>query len=76
MSYFFPEPELARLQKDYLNTQCLVKSAASLADQSPLGFSFMFSHQRSLPTSAQALQRRIAAARSTFLIIVLSPEYQ
>lgn len=35
----------------YLRRQCLAKSVASLAVQSPFAFSFMLAHHLSLPTS-------------------------
>jgi hypothetical protein len=43
----------------FLNRQCFVKSAASLALQSPFGFSFMSSHHFALPISGAQPDRAL-----------------
>ena len=53
--------------------QCLAKSVASLADQSPFGFCFNSSHHSLEPTSGEhaargAMARRRMAAAAIFLI--------
>jgi hypothetical protein len=53
--------------------QCLAKSAASFADQSPFGFSFKSSHHASLPTSVHAVNviAKMKNAASFFIITSL-----
>ena len=55
----------ARSVPGYLSKQCLAKSAASLAVQSPLAFSFMSLHHSSLPTSGEHAAKRTATAPIT-----------
>ncbi len=56
--------------------QCFAKSVASEAVQSPLGFSFMLSHQASLPTSgAQPVSIETNAARQSSFFIVGHPGF-
>ncbi len=52
--------------------QCLVKSAVSLAVHSPFGFSFIASHQSSLPTSGAHAEIRTSNAKllNTFFILI------
>src|SRR3546814_3539762 len=46
------------------NRQCLAKSVASFAVQSPFGFSFISAHHSSLPTSGEQAASRTNAATS------------
>lgn len=55
----------------YLKIQCLAKSAASLDVHSPLGFSFIWLHHFSLPTSgAQAVRVVKQMPRKSVAIVV------
>lgn len=60
----------------YLKTQCLAKSATSLALQSPLAFSLMFEHHFSLPISTEHPTKEKTTKIDTRIVFILRPKFQ